>query len=147
MAVLVCLHQENSVSAIMQVFFDNANCVELRSLENSFLWSTLNLLKTIKRKTPMYKQYLQSSTSIIGNEMTFLEIKQLENAILQKCVVKVLENGETVGHFTVWILEDSVVFPCSWYNYCCWGHRQAAMRQTLDVPADKPLHRFWAYVV
>ena len=56
----------------------------------------------------MRRIYLQSSTSTIGNEMTFLEIKQLENTILQKrkdwneqkCVVKVLKNGETVGHFT-----------------------------------------------
>ena len=49
--------QENSVAAIMRVFFDN--CVELQSLENeySLLWSTLNLLKTIKRKTQMYEQH------------------------------------------------------------------------------------------
>ena len=37
----------------MRVFFDHAYCVEFRSLENeySLLWSTLNFLKTIKRKT------------------------------------------------------------------------------------------------
>ena len=57
--------QENNVSAIMRVFFDNANCVEFRSLENeySLLWSTLttlNFLKTIKRKTPMYKWHLHT---------------------------------------------------------------------------------------
>ena len=114
--VYIAQTPENSVSAIMRVFFDNANCVELCSLENkySLLWSTLNSLKTIKLKTPMYKWhsqishtvtnqaykpgkylkhkkletryerrfYLRSSTSIIGNEMTLLELKQLENTIL-----------------------------------------------------------------
>ena len=51
--------QENNVSAIMRVFFDNADCVEFRSLENEFslLWSTLNFLKTVKQKTPMYKRH------------------------------------------------------------------------------------------
>ena len=90
--------------------------MEISSLGNeySLLWSTLNLLKTIEHKTPVYKRhsrisrtltnqiykpgkylkhkkletrlvrrfYLQSSTSTISNEMTFLEIKQLENTAL-----------------------------------------------------------------
>ena len=61
--------QENNVSAIMRVFFDNAYCVEFRSLENeySMLWSTLttlNFLKTIKRKTPTYKRFWQISRTL-----------------------------------------------------------------------------------
>ena len=57
--VYIVQTQENNVSAIMRVFFDNANCVEFRSLENeySLLWSTLNFLKTVKRKTPIYKRH------------------------------------------------------------------------------------------
>ena len=53
-------------SAIMPAFFDNANCVKLRSLENeySLLWSTLNLLKTIKRKTPTHKWFWQISCTL-----------------------------------------------------------------------------------
>ena len=51
------------LSAIMRAFFDNTNCVELWALENeySLLWSTLNLLKTIKRKTQTYKRFWQIS--------------------------------------------------------------------------------------
>ena len=52
---------KNSVFAIMHVFSNNTNCVELRSLgiKYSLLWSILNLLKTIKQKTPQYKGHSQ----------------------------------------------------------------------------------------
>ena len=53
-------------SAIMLAFFDNANCVELWSLENkySLLWSTLNVLKTIKWKMPTHKWFWQISRTL-----------------------------------------------------------------------------------